>query len=339
MLNIQENVDLKSFTTLGVSASARFFGRVRSRQDIEEAIIWAKRHNRRILILGGGSNVLISQPLDALVIKNEIKGRRVVSENNQEIFVEALSGEDWSEFVRFTVDQGWYGLENLFLIYGTVGAAPVQNIGAYGVELKDSFESLTALDLLTGEIKVFSKDDCQFSYRQSVFKTVLKNRYFIYSVLFRLQKEASLKLDYGHLREELVASGVKNLNPRVVADAVGKIRTSKLPNPAKLPNAGSFFKNIEVGVTEFNALNRQYPDMPHFATESGQIKIPSGWLIEQAGFKGCQQGPVGMHKQQALVLINYDSASARQILDFSQTVKQAVKKKFGLNLEEEVNIF
>lgn len=338
MLKIERNKELAPFTTLRIGAAAEFFAVLKSRSDLEAAIIWAKEHKKKIWILGGGSNVLISQEVPGLVLKNEIKGSEIVERNDDYALVEAKSGEIWTKFVNFTVQHGLYGLENLFLIYGTVGAAPVQNIGAYGVELKDVFYHLKAIDLKTGHEKIFSARDCRFAYRDSIFKHQLRGRYFIYSVTVKLKRQPDFKLDYGSIREELLKRNIKEPRLRDIVKVIEEIRNAKLPNPALSPNAGSFFKNVEISRAKSEALLKRYPDLPYFSASGGKVKIPAGWLIEKAGFRGKRIGPVGMHDKQALVLVNYDGASAKQVLAFIKKVKAAVKKKFALDLEEEVNI-
>ncbi len=230
------------------------------------------------------------------------------------------------------------GLENLFLIYGTVGAAPIQNIGAYGVELKDYFYHLRALDLKTGHEKIFAARDCEFGYRDSVFKHRLKNKYFIYAVTVKLKTTPDFKLDYGSIREKLLEQGIKEPYCRDVIRTIQEIRTSKLPNPALLPNAGSFFKNAEISRVKFKNLLKKYPQLPNFPATKNKVKIPAGWLIEQAGFKGKKIGPVSMYAKQALILVNHGAAEAKHVLALSRKVKAAVKRKFGIDLEEEVRI-
>jgi UDP-N-acetylmuramate dehydrogenase len=338
MLNIEKNKDLSPYTTLKIGAPAEFFAVIKNREDLGEAIAWAKRNKKAIWVLGGGSNVLISKKVKGLVLKNEIRGMEIKKDGAISAIVEAKSGESWTRFVNFTVENNLSGLENLFLIYGTVGAAPVQNIGAYGVELKDIFHSLTAIDLKTGKEKIFKSADCHFGYRDSVFKNKLKGRYFIYSVAVKLSKKPSLKLDYGSLREKLLEQGIKNPSSRDVIAVITEIRNSKLPNPGILPNAGSFFKNIETSMASYKRLLKEYPSMPSFPVSATRIKIPSGWLIENAGFKGKKFGSVGMYEKQALIFVNYGDASANQAIVLVKKIKSAIKKKFGLDLEEEVNI-
>jgi len=333
MLKILKKVPLAPYTSLKIGPAAEFFAIVKSKGDILEAISWAKKNKYPIFILGGGSNVLITKPLEALVLKNEIKG---ISQKNN--YLTALSGETWTRFVNEAVKLGLRGAENLFLIPGTVGAAPMQNIGAYGVELKDIFHSLIAIDLKTGQEKIFNLADCDFSYRHSIFKSKLKGRYFIYSVTLKLCKRAKFKLEYGSIKEELLAQGISRPQAKDLIKVIEKIRNSKLPNPAVLPNAGSFFQNPSVSQKEFARLLKLYPDIKSFPGLKGKIKIPAGWLIEKAGFKGKAFGPVRMYEKQALVLVNQGGANAKQVLNLMKKVQRAVKKKFGLDIQAEVNI-
>jgi UDP-N-acetylmuramate dehydrogenase len=338
MLDIQKNISLAPYTTLKIGAPAEFFAVIRSLADLRAAIVWAKQNKRKIFVLGGGSNLLVTKKIKGLVLKNEIKGLKIIAKKAGYELVEAMSGEVWTKFVNFTVTNNLYGLENLFLIYGTVGAAPVQNIGAYGVELKDVFYHLKAIDLKTSRAKIFSFKDCKFGYRDSVFKNKLKGRYFIYSVTVKLKKKAELKLDYGSIRTEFLKKGISKPNLLDVIKVITEIRNSKLPNPGILPNAGSYFKNAEISRPQFKSLLKKYPQLPNFPADKGRIKIPSGWLIEQVGFKGKKIGPVSMYEKQALILVNHGGATAKHVLVLVKKVKAAVKKKFGIDIQEEVNI-
>jgi len=339
MLKIEKQVDLKPYTSLKIGAKASYFAVVSSEMELLEAYQWAKARKLDIFVLGGGSNMLISKPLKSLVLKNELKGIRVAKESSASVWVEARSGEWWSTLVNFAVERNWGGIENLYYVPGTVGAAPVQNIGAYGVELKDSFSTLRAFDLKTGKERVFTADECKFAYRDSVFKGKYKGRYFILSVSVKLSKKPKLKLDYGDIQTKLNERGIKRPNIRQVAEIIRQIRDSKLPNPAQLANAGSFFKNPEISIRDFKKLQSNFPDIKFFpSAKKGKIKIPAGWLIEQAGFKGKRYGSVAMYEKQALILVNYGRANAKQALAHVVRVQQAVEKKFGLKIEPEVNI-
>ena len=334
MLEIKRNIKLAPYTTLNIGAAAEFFAIIKSRDDLEEAIMWANKNKQPITILGGGSNLLITSKIKGLVIKNEIVGTQITAETKDESWLTGNSGEVWSKFVSCAVKNELYGLENLYLIYGTVGAAPVQNIGAYGVELKDIFDSLVAIDLKTGKEKIFKLADCQFAYRDSIFKKKLKGKYFIYQVTVKLSKKPKFKIDYADIKIEL---GKKKLNLENVIVAIFKIRNAKLPNPVSLANAGSFFKNPEISVSQFKKLQLKYPDIKSFVSGK-KIKVPAGWLIEQAGFKGKKFGPVSMYEKQALILVNHGGATASQILKHIDRVQVAVLKQFGIKLEPEVNI-
>lgn len=338
MLKIETEKNLKDYTTIKIGAAAEFFTVVKDRADLLEAINWARENKKAIWILGGGSNILISKRIKGLVIKNEIRGMEIVDTDSESALVEAKSGEGWTKFVNFTLSHDLYGLENLFLIYGTVGAAPIQNIGAYGVELKDCFHHLKAIDLENGYEKIFSLPDCQFGYRDSVFKHGLKGKYFIYSVTLRLKRQPDFKLDYGSIREKLLERGVEKPKAKDVIRVIQDIRNEKIPNPGVLPNAGSFFQNVEVTQARLKTLLKEYPEMPNFPAGGGRVKIPAGWLIEQAGFKGKKIGPVSMYEKQALILVNDGGAESRHVLNLAKKVQTAVKEQFGLDLVEEVNI-
>jgi len=338
MLKIEENKILAPYTTLKIGPAAEFFTIVKSRADVLEAINWAKENKKAVFILGGGSNLLITKKIKGLVIKNEIKGLEVVEKNKDYALIEGASGELWSKFVNFAVSHDLYGLENLFLIPGTVGAAPVQNIGAYGVELKDCFFHLKAVELKSGDEKIFALKDCEFSYRDSIFKNEFKNKYFILSATLKLARVPNYKLDYGSIRETLEAKGIKNPSLHNLINVIQEIRNSKLPNPAVLPNAGSFFQNPIISMVRFKSLALKFPDIPNWPSGKGKVKLSAGWLIEQAGLKGKKFGPLGMYEKQALVLVNYDNASPKQALNFIEKVKSEVYKKFKINLKEEVNI-
>lgn len=334
MLKIQKNIKLAPYTTLKVGAAAEFFAVIKSKDDLLEAINWARQNKKPITILGGGSNTLISGKVKGLVLKNEITGTQITAEDKDNVWLTGNSGEVWSRFVSCAVKNNLHGLENLYLIYGTVGAAPVQNIGAYGVELCDIFDSLLAIDLKTGKEKIFKLADCKFGYRDSVFKKKLKGKYFIYQVTVKLSKKPKFKIDYADIKAELDR---KKPDLKNVIAAIFKIRNGKLPNPVSLPNAGSFFKNPEISPAQFKKLQQQFPDIKSFPAGK-KIKIPAGWLIEQAGFKGKKFGPVSMYEKQALILVNHGGATPAQILKHIDRVQKSVLKIFGIKLETEVNI-
>lgn len=337
MLKIERNFELQKFNTLKLAAKAEFFAVISNKDELLEAIVWAKAKNLPIFVLGGGSNILIAKKIKGLVLKNEIKGTGVLDEDKESVTFSALSGESWTHFVHLAAENGWYGVENLYLVPGTVGAAPVQNIGAYGVELKDTFDHLVAINLKTGKEKIFTAKDCRFAYRNSVFKNKLKGKYFIYSLALRLNKKANLRLDYGDIRAKLLEKGIKKPNLKQVVATIQDIRNSKLPSPAVLANAGSFFKNPEISTSEFRRLEKIFSDIKSFPAGK-KVKVPAGWLIEKAGLKGKKFGPVGVYEKQALILVNYGGASAKELLSLVKNIKKMVKKMFAIDLEEEVNI-
>jgi UDP-N-acetylmuramate dehydrogenase len=337
MVVVQKNIKLAPYTTLKIGGSAKYFAMVKTKTQLLEAIFWAKERRLPIFILGGGSNTLFSDKgFNGLVIANHSHGISLVKEDKDYAWVEAASGELWSALVNYCLKNKYYGAENLFLIPGTVGAAPIQNIGAYGVELKDIFASLIAVEIKTGQEKKFSPKDCQFGYRQSVFKNKLKNKYFIHSVTLKLSKKPHFVLGYGDIQEKLKRK--KPITAPDVVKVIMEIRNSKLPNPAVLPSAGSFFQNPEISLTQFKALQKKYPDIKYFAGEKGKIKVPAGWLIEQCGFKGKRIKNVGVYEKQALVLVNYGGAKATELLALAKKIEDQVAKKFGIKLKKEVNV-
>lgn len=338
MIRIRKNVSLAPYTTFRIGGQAQYFTIVRSKDDLLEAISWAKEAGRPVFVLGGGSNMLLTGGIRGLVIKNEIEGAAIVEESKEDVFVTANAGEDWTRFLDFCLDQGAYGLENLYLIPGTVGAAPVQNIGAYGVEVKDTLYNLIAFDLKTGKERIFSNQDCQFGYRDSIFKRSLKGRYFIYQVTFRLTRRLRLKLDYGNIKEKLAGSRIKKIGAKDVARVVRAIREEKLPDPAKLPSAGSFFKNPEISQSASAKLKAKFPDIKSFDLPNGKVKVPAGWLIEQAGWKGKRLGKAGVYEKQALIIVSYGGRTAKDVLRLVEKIKADVYDMFKIRLREEVNI-
>lgn len=293
--------------------------------------------NKPYLFLGGGSNVLFIQNFRGTVLLNRIAGYDVQNIDDNHYQISAYSGSNWHEFVLWTIENGYYGLENLSLIPGTVGAAPMQNIGAYGVEIKDCCIGLEAIHLQTGQKRYFTAEECQFGYRESVFKRELQNQYFIYRVDFKLSKNADIKISYGAIQDTLIKNGIMNPTHRDVSNAVIAIRSSKLPNPSDLGNAGSFFKNPVVSQDMADEFLKNYPLAPHYKDSKG-VKIPAGWLIEQCGFKGYREGNVGSHRDQALVIVNYEAALGSEIYNYSQKIIDEVKKRFNFVLEREVNM-
>ena len=325
---------LKAFNTFGIDQTAENFVAVRSQEELKEALSLAQFEQK--FILGGGSNLLLTQPIKGLCIHIALKGINVIQEDDKTVIVEAMAGENWHDFVCWTLEQGYGGLENLSLIPGNVGTSPIQNIGAYGVELKDVFESCTAFDRHNLTQRTFTREDAQFGYRSSFFKTKGKGQYVISAVQFKLTKKGHvINTSYGAIKEAL---GNKESTPQNIAHAVISIRQSKLPNPAELGNSGSFFKNPVIKKAQFDQLLTTYPNLPSYPQKKGEVKVPAGWLIDQLGFKGKRIGDAGVHKKQALVLVNYGNASGQEILALAQKIQAAVKESFNISLEAEVNI-
>lgn len=337
MINIRKNVDLSMHTSFKIGRRAKYFTAVKTKEDVLEAIAWSRKNDKGIFVLGGGSNMLLTGDIDALVIKNKIFGSAIIKETKNKAFVTANSGEDWTEFVDFCISHELYGLENLYLIPGTVGAAPVQNIGAYGVEAKDSLYNLVAIDLKTGKEKIFKASDCDFGYRQSIFKGKLKGKYFIYQVTFLLSKIPSLKLEYGNIKEEMSKLKKGEIKASDVAKVVASIRRSKLPDTDVLPSAGSFFKNPEISKSAFAKLQKEFSDIKGFPV-GDKIKVPAGWLIEKAGFKGKKLGKAGVYEKQALIIVSFGGKGSKDVLRLVEKIKRTVYDMFKIRLEEEVNI-
>jgi UDP-N-acetylmuramate dehydrogenase len=334
---IQKNVSLLPYNSFHLDVNASAFISLKSVDELEK--ILASQVKEPLLILGGGSNMLLTKDVDGLVLKMDIMGIDEVREEPSHIFVRAGAGENWQKFVQYTMDRNWGGLENLSLIPGNVGAAPIQNIGAYGVEFKDVFFELEAYDRKEKKVYAFGVNDCRFGYRDSIFKSGEKNRYIILNVTFILNKIPVLKSSYGAIREELKKMGVNSPTIQDISHAVIKIRRSKLPDPADIGNAGSFFKNPVIDQQLFLSLSKKYPDIPAYPHEDQSVKLAAGWLIEQCGWKGYRKGDAGVHVNQALVLVNYGNATGNEILGLSERINESVFKKFGVRLEREVNIF
>ena len=336
----QSNFDLKQYNTFGISANCLYFGCFSSVNELKSALIEVKRINLPLMILGGGSNILLTKDFEGIVLRNEIIGFTIINESGNEVIVRSGAGEVWHEFVMNCLDHDLAGIENLSLIPGSVGASPMQNIGAYGVEIKDVFFQLEALHIETGELHYFDKEQCEFGYRESVFKRKLKDQYVITNVEFRLQKEANVNTSYGAINDELTAIGITNPSIRDVSNAVIAIRQSKLPDPKEIGNAGSFFKNPVVEKALVDNLLKTYPDMPNYPDRKtpNLVKLPAGWLIEKAGFKGMRIENYGVHAKQALVLVNYGGSEGKDIYDLSTKILATIKEKFGIELEREVNI-
>ncbi len=334
---IKENIELSSYNSFKCNAKANYFCTIKRKDEIDEAISWCIHQKKPFLLLGGGSNILFTKDFDGLVIKMDIKGIKLIKETATEVFISVGAGENWHLLVQYCVQKGWGGIENLSLIPGTVGAAPIQNIGAYGVEVKDTIQQLTAFDTQSKQWVIMSNEQCQFGYRNSIFKKE-KNRYIISEIQFLLQKQPVLHTDYGAIREVLHQKQIKQASIEDIANAIIEIRTEKLPDPNKFGNAGSFFKNPSVSQVLFDQLKAAHPNLVAYPISNSEYKIAAGWLIEQAGWKGKKQGPVGCYEKQALVIVNYDHATGKEIYDFSEDIIQSVSKMFNIQLEREVNI-
>ena len=335
---MKTNVDLRPYNSFGFSAVAKHFVEINDIQDLEALIRSDVFKNEKHLILSGGNNVLFQEDcFDGIVVLINTKGIEVVAENGNDVVVKALAGEDWPGFVKKMVSMGLYGAENLAHIPGKVGAAPVQNIGAYGMELKDSFLQCKAIELATGNKRVFTKEECAFGYRNSVFKNELKGQYVITSVDFLLHKQAELKLEYGNIKAYLCEHGIETPSLQQLHDAICAIRDVKLPDVKQIGNAGSFFKNPVISAEQFEALQQHYPDIPHYPDANGMVKVPAGWLIEQAGWKGWRDEHVGVYKKQALVLVHYGGGTGHDIVVLAQRIQQSVEEKFGIKISPEVN--
>lgn len=336
-MNIQEYISLKSYNTFGLEATARYFVEVSTVEMLKEILQNPDFKHLDKLFLGGGSNLLLTKNYEGLVIKIALKGVEKVFEDENAIHIKAGAGEVWHQFVMFCVENHYAGIENLSLIPGTVGAAPMQNIGAYGVEIKDVFHELQALNLETFEIETFNLIACQFGYRESVFKHSLKGKYVIISVTFHLNKVPTFKTAYGDIQKTLAEMNVTELSIKAVSDAVILIRRSKLPDPAEIGNSGSFFKNPEIPLSQYKTLIESFPTLPSYPINETTVKVPAGWLIEQAGWKGFRDGQIGVHARQALVLVNYGGGNGNEIKKLAEKVQQSVLDKFGIKLSPEVN--
>ncbi|MFQ5446667.1 MAG: UDP-N-acetylmuramate dehydrogenase [Saprospiraceae bacterium] len=335
-MKIRRNFSLKKLNTFGIGASASLFVAVASVDELREILT---TNIAPLYILGGGSNVLFTGDLDGIAVQNNIGGIEIAEERPESCIVAAGAGVNWHGLVLWALDHELGGIENLSLIPGTVGAAPIQNIGAYGVELKDVFEKLEAVNLATGKIREFSAAGCRFGYRDSIFKNEFRGQFFISRVFLRLSKTPVLNTEYGAIQEVLQKRGIPSPGIREVSEAVVHIRQSKLPDPAKLGNAGSFFKNPEISVSQFEALKQQHGSIPSYRLSSGAVKVPAGWLIEKTGWKGRRIGAAGCHDKQALVLVNYGGATGPEILALARRIQASVESSFGIRLVPEVNIW
>lgn len=337
-LIIKENIPLRGLNTFHIDATARYFIEVNNYEQLTELIESGFVDKNPVLLLGGGSNLLFTNNFKGIVVQIRNKGIEIFENAGNTVWVKAAAGENWHEFVTYCVEKGFGGIENLSLIPGNVGSCPIQNIGAYGVEVKDSFYSLEAVDLKTGELKIFYHSDCNFGYRESIFKSELKGKYAIWSVTFQLNLNPVVHVEYGAIKQELEAKGIENPSIKDVSEAVCSIRRSKLPDPEILGNAGSFFKNPTVDAKVAEKLRDSFPKLVSYPLPDGNEKLAAGWLIDQCGWKGFREGDAGVHQNQALVLVNHGNATGSQILTLAHRVQNSVYERFGVKLEMEVNV-
>ena len=339
IMEILNNISLKNFNTFGIDVKTAYFTSLSDEKELPALLNWIENSNLPYYLLSGGSNVLFVDDFSGIIIRINMKGVRKVDESDDHVYIRSMAGENWEDFVKFCLENNWGGIENLTLIPGNVGTSPMQNIGAYGVEIKDSFHELQALELKTGQKKTFNREQCRFGYRDSFFKNEGRDKYLILSVCFRLtRRNHGLNTSYGIVNRELDRLGVKKPGLYDVANVIRSIRRSKLPDPAELGNAGSFFKNPLITQKHYDTLKLKYPEIPGFPDESGKVKTAAAWFIEKAGWKGYRDGDAGVHKKQALVLVNYGNATGNDILSLSEKIQRSVKEKFNIVLEREVNI-
>jgi len=323
---------------MGLDVVARYYYEANDVDELKEAIAWQREKACKFLVLGGGSNIVFTQDFDGLIIHNQILGVSTIQESPELVHLFVGAGEQWHDLVQFAVQRDWYGIENLALIPGSVGAAPIQNIGAYGVEIKDVLLSVHALNTETLEEESFTNEECEFSYRMSVFKGAQKGKYIIFGIEILLSKQAQVNIEYGDIRKVLEDNEVMTVDAKAVFDAVCAIRQSKLPDPTELGNTGSFFKNPIVDSKVLDSIQVNFPEVPHYLVQDNKVKIPAGWLIEKAGWKGKRVGETGNHEKQALVIVNYGEAKGSEIVAHAKNVMASVKDQFGIELEAEVNI-
>ncbi|TDQ29764.1 UDP-N-acetylmuramate dehydrogenase [Tenacibaculum caenipelagi] len=334
-MNIQENISLKEYNTFGINVNAKRFVSITSVYQLQQLL----KEEKDIFLISGGSNMLLTKDIDTLVVHIDIKGISIDRENHNDIHLAVNAGENWHEFVLWCVSQNYGGLENLSLIPGNVGTCPIQNIGAYGVEVKDTITKVEAVEIETGKLISFSAEECQFGYRNSIFKNEAKGKFVLTSVSFRLTKNNhKLNTSYGAIESELTSKNITNPTIKDISDAVIAIRQSKLPDPKEIGNSGSFFKNPVISKEHFEKLQTSSPNIPSYVISDTEIKVPAGWLIEQSGFKGKRFGDYGVHEKQALVLVNYGNATGKEIYDLAQQIQKTIKDKFDIDLEIEVNI-
>ena len=337
-MNIIKNYPLLKLNTFGVDIKAKYFTSINTINELIEVRKTKVFTDLKLLILGGGSNILFTKDFDGLVILNNIKGKEIIDQNQQSIFLKIGAGENWHELVMYCVDNGWGGIENLSLIPGNTGTAPMQNIGAYGVEIKETFIELEALEISSGKIVKFNNSDCEFGYRESVFKNKMKNQYIILNITLELKKNPVLNINYGDVKAILESQNIKNPAIKEVSNAIISIRQSKLPDPKKIGNSGSFFKNPIVSLNQLELIKKKYPNVVNYEINENEFKIAAGWLIERAGWKGKKFNNYGVHEKQALVLVNYGLANGMEIFELSEKIILDIKDKFGITLEREVNI-
>jgi UDP-N-acetylmuramate dehydrogenase len=336
-MEIISQFSLKNYNTFGIEAKAKQFVAVHTVAELK-TILQQHREDKKF-VLGGGSNMLLTKDIDALVIHIDLKGKKILKEDDDFVWVESQAGENWHEFVLWTINQNLGGLENMSLIPGNVGTTPVQNIGAYGTEIKDTFVSCDAMNIATLQMKTFHKDECEFGYRESVFKNKVKDQYIITSVVFKLTKRNhKINISYGDIAAELSKHQITTPQLKDVSNAVIAIRQSKLPDPKELGNSGSFFKNPILLKSDFEKIHAKFPEMKFYEVSDTEVKVPAGWLIEQAGFKGKRFGDAGIHKNQALVLVNYGNATGQEILNVSKEIQKTIYHTFGIHIEAEVNV-
>jgi UDP-N-acetylmuramate dehydrogenase len=334
-MHFQSNFQLKEYNTFGIAALAKEFIGVSNSTELASVL----KTTQDVFVLGGGSNMLLTQNIEKLVIHVNLKGIEIVNEDENFVWVRAQAGENWHEFVIWCIEHDFGGIENLSLIPGNVGTTPIQNIGAYGIEIKDTFDSCTAMKIDNQSIKSFDKATCSFGYRESIFKNELKNQYIITDVTYKLtKKNHKINTSYGAIDIELEKDNITNPTIKEISKAVISIRQSKLPNPKELGNSGSFFKNPIISKVYYNKIKQNHPEIPHYVVSETEVKVPAGWLIEKTGFKGKRFGDAGIHKNQALVLVNYGNATGQEILAVSKDIQDTIFKKFGIHIEAEVNV-
>lgn len=338
-MNIQKNISLKGYNTFRIDTKSKFFYSFQSVEDLKEIYQNQVLQSEKKMILGGGSNMLLVNDFDGIILKNNLKGIKIDNQEGDFVFITVQGGENWHQFVLWSLEQDFGGIENLSLIPGTVGAAPIQNIGAYGVELKDVFHTLTAYNTTTLEIETFNINQCEFGYRESIFKQKVKGQYIILSVTFKLTTQNHrINVNYGAIQNVLTSKNITNPTIQDISQAVIEIRSSKLPNPDEIGNSGSFFKNPEIEISQLEELKKVFPNIVFYNLPNGKAKVPAGWLIEQCGWKGKRVGNTGAYAKQALVLVNYGNATGEEVWNLALAIKGSVKEKFGIEINPEVNI-